>query len=137
MIKCYVDCDIMADFLSRREPFFESSAYIFQKAQDAELKLYTSPLAIANVYYLVRREWGSQVTKDLLIKFLSLINITSMHPQMVMHALTGQVKDFEDALQHQCAIPLGCNYILTRHTKDYKYATIQAITPVALQKILK
>jgi predicted nucleic acid-binding protein len=55
MIHAFIDCDVIIDLLTRREPHFKESALVFQAALDKRIQLFTSPLAIANVHYMVKK----------------------------------------------------------------------------------
>ena len=44
------------------------------------------------------------------------------------------MKDFEDAVLVKCAQRVGCDYIITRNSLDFKESSIPAVTP---EKFLK
>ncbi len=136
MIYAFIDSDIIIDLLTHREPHFYESAKVIQKCQDGKISLYTSPLAIANVHYMVRKFKGEQQTRVVLKKLLSLIKITVLDSNCVLEALDSNMKDFEDAMQAESADPYDCNYIITRNIKYYKLATIEAKTPFEINSIL-
>jgi predicted nucleic acid-binding protein len=136
MISAFIDSDIIIDLLTHREPHFYESAKVIQKCQDGKISLYTSPLAIANVHYMVRKSKGEQQTREVLKKLLTLIKITVLDSNCVLEALNSKMKDFEDAMQTESADPYDCNYIITRNIKDYKVASIDAKTPFEINSIL-
>lgn len=132
MKKWFVDCDVIIDLLTAREPFFKDSALVFQQAQDNDIALYTSPLAIANVYYIVRKSKGDEKTREILLKLLSIVKLIAIGEDSVLQALNSGFKDFEDAIQYYAAKPMSCDYIITRNVKDYKMSSIKATTPKEL-----
>ena len=129
MIHAFVDCDVIIDLLTHREPHFTDSALIFQRALEKKIKLFTSPLAIANVHYMVRKTKDEQKTRDAISKLLKIITITDMNQSTVLNALSSEMKDFEDALQSNSASLLACDYVITRNTKDYKKSDLEAKKP--------
>ena len=136
MIYAFIDSDVIIDLLTHREPHFYESAKVIQKCQDGRIGLYTSPLAIANVHYMIRKSKGEQQTREVLKKLLTLIKITELDSNCVLEALNSEMKDFEDAMQAESADPYDCNYIITRNIKDYKLASIEAKTPYEINSII-
>ncbi len=136
MIQAFVHSDVIIDLLTHREPHFYESAKLLQKCQDKKIKLCTSPLAIANVHYIVRKVKGEEQTRDVLRKILSLIELTILDAATVKNALDSGMKDFEDAMQAQSAKLFNSSYIITRNIKDYKQAPIEAKTPKEINAIL-
>jgi predicted nucleic acid-binding protein len=134
MRKWFVDCDIIIDLLAAREPFFKDSALIFQQAQENNIQLYTSPLAIANVYYIVRKSKGDAKTRVILSKLLTLVKLAPIDEACIQQALDSEFKDFEDAIQYFAAKLVHCDYIVTRNIKDYKASAIKAVTPTYLSR---
>ncbi|MCM8541174.1 MAG: PIN domain-containing protein [Lentisphaeraceae bacterium] len=136
MISVFVDCDVIIDLLTHREPHFYESAKLFQECQNGKVSLLTSPLAIANVHYIVRKSKGEEQTREILKKLLSLIKLTTIDEKIIAKALDSSMKDFEDAIQGFSAKPYKCKYIVTRNIKDYKQSEIEAITPTEMNKKL-
>lgn len=136
MINAFVDCDIIIDLLTRREPHFFESARFFQQYEKGKISLYSSPLAIANVHYIVRKSLGNEKTKVVIKKLLKIISITDLSEKILKLALNSDFKDFEDAIQSFSAIPAKCSYIVTRNIKDFKESKIPAITPAEINTIL-
>jgi predicted nucleic acid-binding protein len=48
---------------------------------------------------------------------------------MLRKAQETTFKDFEDAVQHACAIASGLDAIVTRNLRDYKDATLPTFSP--------
>ena len=136
MIHAFVDCDVIIDLLTHREPHFTDSALIFQRALENKIKLFTSPLAIANVHYMVRKNKDEQKTRDAISKLLKIITITDMNQSTVLNAINSEMKDFEDAMQSHSASLLACDYVITRNTKDYKKSELEAKKPFEVLPLL-
>ena len=136
MMSIFVDCDVIIDLLTHREPHFFESAKLFQACQNGKVSLLTSPLVIANIHNIVRKSKGEKQTREVLKKLLSLIKLTAIYGKIILNALNSTMKDFEDAIQSLSAKPLKCKYIVTRNIKDYKQSTIKAITPTEMNKLL-
>ena len=136
MIQAFIDSDVIIDLLTHREPHFHESAKIIQHCQDGKIELCTSPLAVANVHYIVRKSKGEDKTREVLKKILSIIKLTVFDSEIVHYALNSDMRDFEDAMQAKSAEPYNCEFIITRNIKDYKLSNIEAKTPAEINSII-
>ena len=79
MNKIFVDTDVILDLLARRIPHFHFSAVLFTFAEMKKLELYTTPLIIANTFYILRKQLGNDSAKNalrklrILLRFLRLV----------------------------------------------------------------
>ena len=56
-MKIYFDTNIIIDVLKRREPFYENSNKIFMLAIDGKIDGIVCTSAIADIYYLTRKQY--------------------------------------------------------------------------------
>ena len=63
MNKLFVDTDVILDLLGQRIPHFHFSAVLFTFAEMKKLELYTSPLILANTFYILRKQLGNDEAK--------------------------------------------------------------------------
>ena len=136
MIKAFVDSDIIIDLLTKREPHFYESAKLLQYCHDKKICLCTTPLAIANVHYIVRKSKGEKLTREVIKKLLSFIEVTNMNKASVAHALDSDMKDFEDAMQTKSAKLASCSFLITRNIRDYKKSELEARTPQEVNTLI-
>lgn len=121
----FVDTDVIIDFLGQRKPFSNNAANLFLKAQNKEIKLYTSSNSITTSYYILCKTLKEKEVREiipLLLKYLQVVPITEKN---IIDAAQSQIKDFEDAVQHSCALnesKISC--IITRNLKDYTKSKI-------------
>lgn len=47
----------------------------------------------------------------------------------IINALDSEWVDFEDSVQHEVALQIRADYIVTRNTKDYEASSIVVLTP--------
>jgi predicted nucleic acid-binding protein len=125
----WLDCDVLLDWLSGRQPWVVDIAELIRRSVAGEWSLWISPLTLANVHYIYRKHDGS--TKSLAaIRNLTLIaNLATMDSTHVLEALASERLDFEDELQIACAscVP-GLVAIITRNLPDYGNSPIPAMT---------
>mgnify|MGYP001628126429 FL=1 len=130
MDKILIDTDVILDFFFDREPFAEFATEIFNLCESDQIKGYTTPVIICNVYYLLRKTAKHEIIIEKIKQLLNIIDITLMDKEVVSNALNAKFRDFEDALQNFSAIENGeIKIILTRNVKDYKKSKLAIFTP--------
>lgn len=129
MNKIFVDTDVILDLLAARLPHFHFSAVLFTFAEMKKLELYTTPLIIANTFYILRKQLGNDSAKNALRKLRILLHVIDSTESVIDKALNSDFSDFEDAIQYYTALEYGIPVILTRNIWDYKKASIVVQTP--------
>ena len=129
MNKVFVDTEVILDLLARRIPHFHFSAVLFTFAEMKKLELYTTPLIIANTFYILRKQLGNDSAKNALRKLRILLHVIDSTESVIDKALNSDFSDFEDAIQYYTALEYGIPVILTRNIRDYKKASIVVQTP--------
>jgi predicted nucleic acid-binding protein len=131
----FVDSDVLLDLALFREPFYPYTQLLLHRGESGRLKLNTSSLVIANMNYILSKKLGASKAKDVLKAVKAIINILPFEDEAIDSALTGNIIDFEDAIQCFIAKKFGCDVIVTRNIKDYKQSTIPVLTPEQFLKI--
>ncbi len=98
---------MLLDFFFDRQPFAEYSAGILNLCAEKEIVGYTTPLIIANVYYLLRKTAKHNIIVEKIKQLLNIIDIVKMDKNTVLEAINSDFKDFEDSLQNFSAIEHG------------------------------
>ncbi len=130
MDKVLIDTDVILDFFFDRQPFSEFASNVFSLCEQKKILGYTTPLIIANSYYLLRKTAKHEIIVNKLYQLLSFIDVIEMNKNTVINALNSNFKDFEDALQNFSAIQTNSiTIILTRNTKDFKKSELVVMTP--------
>ncbi len=129
MIKVFVDTDVCIDLLSGRKPFNKTAEILFSLADKSKIKIYVSSLSFANIDYVLRSQYSTTHSRQLMGKFKTIVNVLSVDSKTIDLAVASDFNDFEDAIQYCCAIENNLTTIITRNIKDYKKATIKVITP--------
>ena len=131
MNKAFVDTDVILDLLAQRVPHFHFSAVLFTFAEMKKLELYTTPLILANTFYILRKQLGNDEAKKLLRKLRILLHVIDSSESVVDKALNSDFADFEDGIQYYTALEHKISLILTRNLRDYKKASVIVQTPEA------
>ena len=129
MNKAFVDTDVILDLLAERIPFFHFSAVLFTFAEMKKLELYTSPLILANAFYILRKQLGNNDAKNALRKLRILVHVVDSSESIIDKALNSDFTDFEDAIQYYTALEHNFKIILTRNVRDYNKSSVIVQTP--------
>ena len=125
----FIDTDIIIDFLGDRKPFSKSAALIFTKAQNKEIKLYSSSNSITTTYYILCKSLTEKSVRTLIPRLLKYIEVIPVNERILLQAFVSDFKDFEDAVQHASALTeksISC--IVTRNIKDYRNSHIKVLS---------
>jgi len=132
--KVFLDTDVILDLLAEREPHFEAAVELFLQIQDKTILAYTSPVIIANIFYILNRHFDRKKAIQSLIKLKSLVKVLNCGDHVIELALSSDFKDFEDSIQYYTALENNIDILITRNVKDYKTANITTSTPLEYVK---
>jgi predicted nucleic acid-binding protein len=129
-MKIYFDTNIIIDVLKHREPFFENSNKIFMLAVDGKIDGIVCTSAIADIYYLTRKQYvNTNTTIGIIFDILEIIKPVDTLVNDFFSAAELDFQDFEDAIIAAIAQREKADYIITRNTEDFSKSSVQAITP--------
>lgn len=128
-MKVFVDTDVCIDLLSERKPFNKSAEILFSLADKGKITLCVSSLTFANIDYVLCSQYSANHSRKIIAKFKTLVSVLSVGSTTIDLAIASDFNDFEDAIQHACAMENNLNMLLTINTKDYKKANIKILEP--------
>jgi predicted nucleic acid-binding protein len=85
--------------------------------------------SFSNLYYVIRRLSTHEKAIELLKELNKIVTVGTLSQVSVESALNSGWKDFEDALQHYCAIKEECDAIITRNKKDFEASELPVYSP--------
>lgn len=129
-VKVFLDADVILDLLTQREPHFAPAAALFLSIQNKELTACTSPVVIANIFYILSKHLGRERAEQSIRKLRMLVKVLSCGERVIDLALASGFADFEDAIQYCTALEHKISILITRNVQDYKAATISILTPL-------
>ena len=91
---------------------------------------FVSAASITDIFYIVRKQTkDEELTKNHLKLLLELVSIAGVDENCVKNALNSSWKDLEDAVQHEAAIQIRADYLITRNINDFKTSFVEVVTP--------
>lgn len=137
MINVFVDTDVCLDLLSGRKPFNKTAEILFSLADNRKVKIFVSSLSFANIDYVLRSQYSSMHSRQVLGTFKTLVNVLPVDNKTIDLAISSDFNDFEDAIQYSCAIENNLTTIITRNVKDYRKSSIAVLTPETFIALLE
>jgi predicted nucleic acid-binding protein len=135
-MRVLLDNDVNLDFVLARQPFFVEAKQIFTAVAQNKVEAYIASISAINIYYIGRKEIGRDATLKELEKLLKLVKVCPVDSMNLQDALTSPIKDYEDAVQHECAAAEKLDAIITRNAKDYKNSTVKVYSPGEFLKVI-
>ncbi|MCU0359436.1 MAG: PIN domain-containing protein [Bacteroidia bacterium] len=130
MITVFLDTNVLIDFFADRKPFSIEAARLFNYSFNKELKIYVSAVSYNNLYYILRQSCSHSETIKMLSELNEWADIIDVSKDIIKKSLKSDFKDFEDAIQYNCAKSLSkIDFIVTRDTKDFKSSTLPILNP--------
>jgi predicted nucleic acid-binding protein len=127
--KIFLDCDIIIDFITGRQPFAHTATMLFSLAEKGKIVLTTSSLTFSHLFYLLRKAVPAQSLRDILKKLTYLVEPLAVEGATIRMALNSEFRDFEDAIQECTARAAGVPILITRNTRDYRKSALTVKTP--------
>lgn len=129
MKRVLFDSDVLLDVLAQRQPFVIASAQALNTVTQGQVQGYVSGHAVTNIFYILRRQIGSEAARELLSRLLQRLQVASVTDEVIRQALQSSIADFEDAVTSAAASVAGLEMIVTRNTSDFVTSSVPAIRP--------
>ena len=129
MKRVLFDSDVILDVLAQRQPFVIASARALNTVTQKLVQGYVSGHAVTNIFYILRRQVGTDAARELLARLLERIQVASVTDGVIRQALESSIKDFEDAVTSAAANAIGLEVIVTRNTSDFAASSVPAMPP--------
>lgn len=126
---CFLDANVLIDYVIVREPFFEEAELIFLLAEQKRIKASISMLSVGTLCYYAQRKYSVSETKNILIHLKSICHILEAKESNLEWALTSYFSDYEDGIQNNIADTFSYSTIVTRDKKDFKKSNLAILTP--------
>jgi predicted nucleic acid-binding protein len=123
------DSDVLLDVLAQRQPFVIASAQALNTVMQSQVQGYISGHAVTNIFYILRRQVGSEAARELLSRLLQHIQVASVTDEIIRAALQSSITDFEDAVTNEAANAADVEVIVTRNTSDFVASSVPAVLP--------
>ena len=129
-MKIFLDTNILLDVLTKRDPFYNSSAVIWSLIEENIFKGFISAISVNNIFYISKKINNIKYARNIVDKLLSDFKIIELSYEILKLARTiNNNSDYEDLIQYFSAFNYGCKYLITRNEKDFPKTGIEVINP--------
>jgi len=135
--KVFIDSDVILDVATGREPFYGDSQAVLALAEARTFLPYTSPNSITNIYYIYKKLSSSAEAKSFIKDLIEIVEVAGVDNDVIVNALESKFFDFEDSVQHFCAVRGRCDFLVTRNSKDYSFSEVRVLEPKELLLLFK
>lgn len=129
-MKLFCDTNILIDYLSRRQPYFEDVLKLRIAALCGDVELWMCPQSFTDAEYILRSALPLPTLREKMRACLSFIHIAVPSADSLAQGLASDWPDLEDYLIAHCAREQGAHYLITRDTKGFQSAELPAWVPV-------
>ena len=131
-MKVLLDTNIIIDIALERQPYFTNSETVLAFVEQGQIEGYISASTISDLYYLIRKQKGRDLTIEFLQEILTFCQIATVNQAAITMAFTTNFHDFEDSIQYSTAVVNKLDAIITRNPQDFPIITPRIITPEQL-----
>lgn len=129
MTKIFLDTNVILDlYIPGREGKAAARSLLDLKdSAGDDIRLYLSFLSVANIAYVLRKQFDKAQMKEIIRELLHFCNVLPMSDFSIFDALNSPCPDFEDALQLSCAEIKECDFLLTSNLRHFRGETWMTI----------
>ena len=136
-MKVLIDTNVLIDYISKREPFFDAANKVIMLCANDTISGCIAAHSIMDAFYITRKEYTVEERKKLLSRICIIVEVVGIDKIKILNALQNDdFSDVEDCLQMECAKDFSADYIVTRNTSDFAHSSVPAITPDDFLKLI-
>jgi predicted nucleic acid-binding protein len=133
----FCDANIILDLIDVDRGKIEKARSFVHTALIQDITLFTSCDILTNIYYVARKKVEKPLLVEEMLRIVDIFEIIEIDKKLAKDALIKNLHDnsldFEDLIQLECAISMGCDLIVTDDKKFVK----GSVNFVNLDKVLK
>ena len=129
--KLLVDTNVLIDYLSMREPFYNEARLLMIVGRVGEFELWMTSSQVTDLIYILSDGGKQSLMPSVLERLRGLrtfVEVFAVGGAEVDRMLASAWKDPEDALMFESALSLKADAIITRNAKDFESSLVRAMT---------
>lgn len=124
------DLNVVLDVIQRREPHYHTSALALSRVASGEVEGVLPSHAITTIYYIIAKYTSRSRADEVVDWMLSRFEVAPAYKKAFARARTLDFSDFEDAVTAVLAEQAGCDYLVTRNSRDFSHAPVKVVVPL-------
>lgn len=129
--RLFFDTHVLLDHLLDREPFADDATELWSLAERREVIGLIAALSVNLVYYIVRHQANERAARRAIKGLRDVFEIVEVDAQIINQAIDSDFADFEDALQHACALRSAATHVVTRDLPGFRRSEVPVVAPDA------
>lgn len=129
--RLFFDTNVLLDHLLDREPFADDAAELWSMAERREIVGHVSAVSFNLVYYIVRNQAQESAARRAIRALRDVFEVVEVDAQIINQAIDSGFADFEDAIQHACALRAGATHLVTRDLPGFRRSEVLVVAPDA------
>jgi len=127
--RLFFDTNVLLDHLLDREPFADDATELWSMAERREIVGFISAVSFNLVYYIVRHQASERAARRAIEGLRDVFEIAEVDGQIIHQAIDSAFGDFEDAIQHACALRAGATHLVTRDLSGFSRSEVPVVGP--------
>ncbi|HEV2859783.1 MAG TPA: PIN domain-containing protein [Pyrinomonadaceae bacterium] len=136
-MRALLDTDVLLDVIMMRAPFAAAAGELLDLNEQGLFEAYISGVTPVNIFYIARKAKSSAGLRQAVAELLQAVKVCPLDGSILTTALSSPIADYEDAVQHACAVASRLDAIVTHNLEDYKNATPPLFAPADFLNHLK
>jgi predicted nucleic acid-binding protein len=129
--RLFFDTNVLLDHLLDREPFADAATELWSMAERGRVVGCISSISFNFVYYIVRQQANERTARQAVRVLRDVFEITPVDAQIIDQAIDSPFADFEDAIQHACAVRANATHLVTRDLAGFRRSAVPVVSPDA------
>jgi predicted nucleic acid-binding protein len=130
MIRVLLDTNIILDIALERGEFYENSKDTLLLINKSKIQAYVTATTVTDIYYILKKSKGHRPSMAFLRNLFDFFDIADVGKETIIHAMTTEMSDFEDAVQVESAKQSDIDIIISRNKSDFLHSGIEVLTPL-------
>jgi predicted nucleic acid-binding protein len=127
-VKAFLDTNILLDLLLDRGPYAEAAEDLLALVESGAFPGYVSAITISNIHYILKDLHKHKDPLPALGSLLSFLEVVPTSKKILLDAMDGGFKDYEDGIQYASALSAKCTHLVTRNARDFKRSRIPVVS---------
>lgn len=129
--RLFFDTNVLIDHLLDRGDFAEDATELWSMAERRQIVGCISAVSFNFIYYIVRHQADERAARRAIKGVRDVFEVVEVDALIINQAIDSDFADFEDAIQHACAIRTRATHLITRDLSDFRKAQMPVVSPDA------
>lgn len=131
-----LDTNVLLDHLLDRQPYADAALPLWSLAERKQVTGLVAATSCQLVYHIIRHITNTKTANQAVAGLRDLFDIVEVDDRIITQAVNASFSDFEDAIQHTCALRCSATHLITRELHGFRKATIHVLSPAAYLHLL-